>query len=215
MVTSSQPDDRVHREEFNRGLIYTHNRANANTAELHRVVAMLTALSDLLVERGLLDREEIEARKQAAAQALQREYLSQGMGTAMQDFGVSKYQFHLSAEVDCASKIHLCRAACCRLPLALSREDVREGVMQWDPGQPYMIARGEDGFCVHMDRETRGCTVYEQRPIPCRGNDCRQDRRIWLDFDAGVVNPRINDEGWPASLEIEDVEEPGGEHQHG
>lgn len=87
--------------------------------------------------------------------------------------------------------------------------------MQWDPGQPYMIARGEDGFCVHMDRETRGCTVYEQRPIPCRGYDCRQDRRIWLDFDAGVVNPRIYEEGWPASLEIEDVEEPGGEHQHG
>ena len=161
MVTSSQPDDRAP-GGVQPGL--STRPGPTPTPPNCTVVAMLTALSDLLVERGLLDREEIEARKQAAAQALQREYLSQGMGTAMQDFGVSKYQFHLSAEVDCASKIHLCRAACCRLPLALSREDVREGVMQWDPGQPYMIARGEDGFCVHMDCETARRTVYEQRP---------------------------------------------------
>ena len=189
--------------EVQRGLAYTHNRANANTAELHQACAAIHAIGDLLVERGLLGREEVETRKQEASEQLRQRYMAQGMATAMQEFGTSKYQFQHAAEVDCENRIHLCQAACCKLPLALSREDVREGVVQWELGQPYLIAHGTDGYCVHMDRETRGCTVYEQRPIPCRGYDCRQDKRIWLDFEKKVVNPRIYEPDWPACLEAE------------
>ena len=190
-------------DNVRRGLIYAHNRANANTAALHQACATLQALSDLLVERGLLDRAEVEARRQEAAAALRRQYLSQGMATAVQEFGVSTYQFRHEAAVDCENRVHLCRAACCKLPLALSREDVQEGVVQWELGQPYMIAHAADGYCVHMDRETCGCTVYAQRPIPCRGYDCRQDQRIWLDFDNYVINPRVHEPGWPGRLETE------------
>lgn len=39
------------------GLVYTHNRANANTGELHRACATAHAVTELLIERGLLDRE--------------------------------------------------------------------------------------------------------------------------------------------------------------
>lgn len=186
------------------GLVYTHNRANANTTELHKACATIQAIGDLLVERGLLDREEVEARKKAAADELRSNYLAQGMATALQEFGVSKYEFRHEAEVDCENRLHLCRAACCRLPLALSREDVREGIVQWELGQPYMIAHAADSYCVHMDRKTCGCTVYEYRPIPCRGYDCRSDRRIWLDFENGVVNPRVHEADWPACLETEE-----------
>lgn len=189
--------------ELQRGLVYAHNRANANTANLHQSYAAVQAIGELLVERGLLDRDELEAKKQEAAEQLRREYMVQGMGTAMQEFGVSKYQFQHGADVDCASRVHLCRAACCKLPLALSREDVREGVVQWELGQPYMIAHAADGYCVHMDRDTCGCTVYEARPIPCRGYDCRADERIWLDFDNKVINPRIHEPDWPGCLEVE------------
>jgi Fe-S-cluster containining protein len=189
--------------ELQRGLVYAHNRANANTAHLHQSYAAVHAIGELLVERGLLDRHELEAKKQEAAEQLRREYMVQGMGTAMQEFGVSKYQFQHGADVDCASRVHLCRAACCKLPLALSREDVREGVVQWELGQPYMIAHAADGYCVHMDRDTCGCTVYEARPIPCRGYDCRADERIWLDFDNKVINPRIHEPDWPGCLEVE------------
>lgn len=189
--------------EVQRGLVYSHNRVNANTAELHQACAAIHAIGDLLVERGLLDREEVEARKREAAEQLRQRYMAQGMATAMQEFGTSKYQFQHAVEVDCENRDHLCRAACCKLPLALSREDVREGVVQWELGQPYLIAHAADGYCVHMDRHTHGCTVYAQRPIPCRGYDCRDDRRIWLDFDNHVINPRIREPNWPAFLEEE------------
>jgi len=202
-VSKSAATDDSLPSDLIRGLIYMHNRANTNTAELHQACATVHALVELLIERGLLDREALETRRQEAAEGLRRQYLERGMSVAMQEFGVSKYAFQGGAEVDCQNRVHLCRAACCRIPLALSREDVREGVVRWDLGQPYIIARGEDGYCVHLDRETYACTVYVQRPIPCRGYDCRQDKRVWLDFENGVVNPRIHDPDWPACLEAE------------
>ena len=192
-------DQSVH-QELVRGLIYTHNRANANTAEVHHACATIHSLVDLLVERGMIGQEELDARRQAAAEALRRQYVERGMAVAMQEFGVSKYDFQSGAEVDCASRMHLCQAACCKLPLALSKEDVREGVVEWELGQPYIIAHGPDGYCVHLDREAHGCGVYAQRPIPCRGYDCRKDGRIWLDFENGVVNPQIHEPAWPDLL---------------
>jgi hypothetical protein len=183
------------------GLVYTHNRANANTAEVHQACAAIQAIGELLIERGVLDREEVEARQKEAAEQLRQQYLAQGMATAMQEFGVSKYQFQDEAEIDCGNRVHLCKAICCKLPIALSKEDVREGVIQWELGQPYMIAHAADGFCVHADRATCGCTIYEKRPIPCRGYDCREDKRIWLDFENKVVNPLIEESDWPACLE--------------
>jgi hypothetical protein len=182
-----------------RGLLYVHNRANANTGELHRAGSTLDALVDLLVESGVVDRETLETRRDEAAVQLRSDYVERGMAVATQEFGVSKYDFTGGAEIDCEDRIPLCRAACCKLPLALSREDVEEGVIRWDLGRPYMIRHGEDHYCVHMDRETHRCCAYRERPIPCRGYDCRNDKRIWLDFEARVVNPRINEPGWPES----------------
>lgn len=43
-----------------RGLIYTHNRANTNTTEVHQVAATLQALVELLVKQGMVNREELE-----------------------------------------------------------------------------------------------------------------------------------------------------------
>lgn len=187
--------------EMVRGLVYTHNRANANTAQVHEAQATVEAVVDLLVERGVLDREAVQARRQAVAERLRREYFERGMGVALQEFGVSKYRFPGGAQIDCEARLPLCKAACCKLPLALSREDVQEGIVRWELGRPYMIAHGRDHYCAHLNRETQTCGVYANRPIPCRGYDCRQDRRIWLDFEHRVINPLIDDPEWPACLE--------------
>lgn len=184
-----------------RGLVYNHNRANANTAEVHETSALLQAVVELLVERGVLDAGILEERQQAVADKLRRKYVERGMAVAMQEFKSSKYEFQGSAEVDCANRVHLCKAACCRLPLALSKEDVQEGVVRWDLGRPYMIAHGKAGYCVHLDQKGLCCSVYDQRPIPCRGYDCRKDKRIWLDFENKVINSRIDEPAWPESLE--------------
>jgi hypothetical protein len=192
--------DNQQRDELIRGLLYMHNRANANTAQVHEANAAVQALIEVLEDAGVLDRAELEQRWRDARVRLQHEYVDRGMAVAVQEFEVSKYEFAGGPVIDCEARLPLCGAACCKLPLALSAEDVREGVLTWDTGRPYMMARGADHYCVHLDRQTRRCGVYGQRPIPCRGYDCRGDRRIWLDFDARIINPQINDPDWPASL---------------
>jgi hypothetical protein len=187
--------------DVRRGLVYAHNRANANTTAAHEANAALRALVELLLEEGLVDREAFEARRAQSSEQLRREYVERGMAVAMQEFGVSKYEFTGGAEIDCGSRLHLCKAACCRLPFALSKEDVQEGIVKWDLGQPYLNARGGDGYCAHMERGSCRRMVYQQRPIPCRGYDCRNDKRIWLDFEAGVINPRVSEADWPEHLE--------------
>ena len=191
-----------------RGLVYTHNRANANTAQVHQVCATVQAIVDLLVAGGVLDLGALDAKRKETGEDLRRQYLAQGMAVAMQEFTESKYAFRRGAEVDCQARVQLCQAACCRLPLALSKEDVREGIVRWELGQPYMIAHDSDGYCAHFDRETHCCTIYAHRPVPCRGYDCREDERIWLDFDKGVINPQIWEPDWPARLELENTSAP-------
>jgi Fe-S-cluster containining protein len=189
--------------EVLRGLIYAHNRANANTAAAHEATAMLRALVELLVERGVIDGESFQARRDQASEQLRREYLERGMAVAMQEFGVSKYEFKGGAEIDCENRLHLCKAACCRLPFALSKQDVQEGVVKWDLGQPYMNAREAEGYCTHLEKGTCRCTVYQHRPIPCRGYDCRQDKRIWVNFERRVINAHVTDADWPQCLGLQ------------
>ena len=48
--------------------------------------------------------------------------------------------------------------------------------------------------------ETRTCTIWQYRPVPCRGFDCRNDQRIWLDFENRMVNSDIYRDDWPQCL---------------
>jgi Fe-S-cluster containining protein len=68
---------------------------------------------------------------------------------------------------------------------------VEEGIVRWDLGRPYWNLRDATGYCIHNDPEKRCCNIYEARPGPCRSYDCRQDKRIWLDFETMIVNPHL------------------------
>lgn len=107
------------------------------------------------------------------------------------DLGGDKYAA-TPADIPCAELIPLCKAACCRLSFALSTADLDEGIIRWDYGQPYLIRqRASDGFCVHNDPDTRGCTVHAARPRVCRVYDCRRDARIWIDFEQRIPAPHF------------------------
>ncbi|HEY0477350.1 MAG TPA: YkgJ family cysteine cluster protein [Kofleriaceae bacterium] len=107
------------------------------------------------------------------------------------DLGGPKYQTE-SPPVPCAELIPLCHARCCRLSFSLSTEDLDEGVIRWDYGQPYLIAqRASDGYCVHNDPDSRGCTVHAHRPRVCRSYDCRKDPRVWIDYDQRIPAPLV------------------------
>ena len=75
------------------------------------------------------------------------------MGVVYQKPEQDKYSFEGGAGIDCENRLHLCQAACCKLPFALSKQDVEEGVVRWDFSAPYLIAHGPDGYCQHLDQE--------------------------------------------------------------
>ena len=177
------------RDEVASGLRYAHFRADANTSKLLEVASFLYAAIDLLSQKGLLDLTELDQRKKAATSNLVEKFTDRGMGVAYQKPEIDKYTFDRGAKIDCEQRMPLCGAACCKLPFALSKQDVEEGVVRWDFSAPYMIARTPNGYCQHLDQEKKCCSVYEQRPVPCRGYDCREDKRIWLDFEKRAGQP--------------------------
>ena len=63
--------------------------------------------------------------------------------------------------VDCSQRLPICGAVCCKLDFALTLDEVEAGLTKWDLGRPYFIRHGPDGSCVHLDRATKGCGVYD------------------------------------------------------
>ena len=191
------------RQTIAEGLLYTHSRLNTNTSKTLEASAFLYALVELLNEKGLITVEELDERKQAVGQRLLEQFRQSGDGVMLQEPEYDKYTFPHGAQIDCEKRVHLCKASCCRLPFALSKQDIREGIVHWDLGQPYLIDQGADGYCNHMERGACACTIYANRPVPCRGYDCRNDKRIWLDFAQMAPNPDLARPDWPQGVAAE------------
>jgi Fe-S-cluster containining protein len=180
------------RTEIAGGLRYAHSRANANTAKIVDLASFAYAAIEMLVERGLVSIPELDERKKVVSERLVAQLREEGIGAAYQDPELEKYGFEGSVQIDCAGRMHLCKAACCRLRFALSRQDIEEGIVQWDFSHPYFIACGGDGYCHHLDRGAMACSIHAHRPVPCRAYDCRGDARIWSDFEGRVVSPELD-----------------------
>lgn len=178
------------RGEVVQGLRYVHYQLGANTGKALEVSSFLYALTELLIERGIITEKELNERKIVVAKRLKKKFQELGMGAVFQEKEQDKYGFN-DVHIDCESRRHLCNAACCKLSFALSRQDIEEGTVKWDLGHPYMIAKEEDGYCVHLEKTTYRCRIWKNRPVPCRAFDCRADKRIWLDFENMIVNPEL------------------------
>ncbi len=180
-------------KDLSSGLLYTHTRINANTNKNLEAASFLYALIELLSEKGLLTIEELDERKKQVAQRLVKRFVESGMGLMYQDPEYDKYTFNQEAEVDCESRLAVCKAVCCKLPFALSRQDVEEGIIRWEFGRPYLIAHSDDGYCVHLDRNTCKCTVRERRTVPCRGFDSRDNEKwkVWEDYERNILNNEL------------------------
>ncbi len=161
----------------------------------------LSSVIDLLLDRGVLDAEQLaEAidanRRQQAAEATAR-YETDGRLPAWPTVMVRQDdpdQPDLpEVEVDCAARMHICKAVCCTLPFPLSAAEVEAGDVRWDLGHPYVIRHTAEGICTHNDTATGRCGVYDKRPGVCRGYSCAHDDRIWADFDNMVLNHEFLD----------------------
>jgi len=182
-------------DDLSSGLLYTHTRINDNTKKALESSSFLYGLIELLSEKGVITIEELDERKRQVAERLVRRFRESGLGLMYQEPECDKYAFGQEAQVDCRSKLSICKSICCKLPFALSRQDVEEGAIRWEFGRPYLIKHGNDGYCSHLNRDTYRCEVHEKRPVPCRGFDCRENEKwkVWLDYDLAVLNEELAD----------------------
>ncbi len=172
-------------QEFAGGLLYCHHRANTNTSKTLEVAAFAYGLIELLSEA------ELNERKREVGKRLVEQLKDNGMGVMLQQSQTDKYTLENSVQIDCENRVHLCKAACCQLRFALSQQDLEEGIVKWDLAHPYLIARGSDGYCRHLEQGSCWCTIYQHRPLPCRAYDCRNDKRIWADFEQKIVSSEL------------------------
>lgn len=182
-------------EEIERGLRFSHIMMMVNQSQSNETLTAIMAITDLLVAKGVISGEEFTEARAAAAE--QMENISQPR-VRLGNMG-DKYEDARTADIDCAARLHLCQARCCSFNFFLTHQDLEEGVAKWDYGNPYWIKHGEDGYCTHCDGATRGCTIHAQRPHVCRLYDCRNDKRVWIDFEKRIPVPF---EGPPGNIPI-------------
>ncbi len=98
-----------------------------------------------------------------------------------------------AGDIDPAIRCSACEAVCCRLPVLLMPEDrIPSRYVDHDERGVEIVAKGEDGWCAALDRNSMRCTIYELRPWICRGfdvggYDCREQRAAWY----GRTGPQI------------------------
>jgi len=90
------------------------------------------------------------------------------------------------ADVPCGKLVKHCQAKCCSFIFALTKDEVDRGLIKYNRDKPFFIARDDDGFCPHLDRDTLACEVWYDRPLRCRRYDCRDDREVWPDGCPGT-----------------------------
>jgi Fe-S-cluster containining protein len=177
------------------GLRFSNDLGASTQRELRDQKALLYTVVELLMGKGVLHLNELEARRPELAKSLEQSQSARSKVYLVD--APDKYKVEDPPVIDCENRYALCRGSCCRLWFSLSVQDLDERLVKWNYTQPYAIAQGADGRCVHQDRTTYQCGVYQNRPHVCRTYDCRKDKRIWLDFDRRIPNPALDDPNWP------------------
>lgn len=160
-------------------------------ADLLALAARVVALTEEVAARAP-DPAAVEAAVEARTAALRPQIAAaDALGHGRLHLGeeVDKYTVSNADGPPCLELLPICKARCCALVFGLSTQDLDEGIIKWDHGQPYLIRHGDDGRCVHQDRATGACGCYQHRPAPCRSYDCRDDPRIWTDFARRELAP--------------------------
>lgn len=91
----------------------------------------------------------------------------------------------IGEDIDSSVACERCAAVCCRLTVLLMPGDrIDPRLVDIDERGLHRMAKDEDGWCVALDRNTMGCSIYQQRPSICRdfamgGPHCRDERASW------------------------------------
>jgi Fe-S-cluster containining protein len=176
------------RSELEEALRFLNHHTLAGRLERADLAATLTALVETLVAHGLLPQAEYQRRRERALDA-EKQRLEEQPEVRLGE-AVDKYALDNLPDVDCAALMPICQARCCTFSVYCSAQDLDEHVVKWDYSRPYRLRKRDDDYCVHSEVETRRCGIYDKRPAICRTYDCREDKRIWADFDKRILAER-------------------------
>ncbi len=173
--------------QLERSGYFTHSSLSNYAERINEIESFLYGLIDTLLEQKSIDKNLFEgAVKSVQSETLKRkEHFHAGIAVRVngKDQGGKKSQ-----QVNCHERLHICKSACCRLQFALSIEEIEAGNSKWDLGQPYLIRQNSEGCCSHLDGETKRCEIYNDRPGVCRSYSCKEDNRIWKNFENMELN---------------------------
>jgi hypothetical protein len=184
-------------KEVFEGFVASNEKARRSTQMAFSNAVTTRALVEVLASNGLLDEETFTQLRERFAEEVGETFQSAELSSVMSTDTRDKYELDRAdlPQIDCEARLPLCKAACCTMRWALSEQDIVEGVLHWELARPYANRiRESDGLCVHCDPLTKGCGVYEERPVVCRIYTCEHDPRVWLDFEQRVINPDLFDE---------------------
>jgi Fe-S-cluster containining protein len=147
-------------------------------------VALLKRAVASLGQVGVLQRRKIE--KELIRELFPPSQPRQGTGLI-----ISPLNQPQTKRVDCENRLHLCKAACCRIfNVGLTPQEVESDRFDWDPRRPYALQKNRQG-CVHLQGGGCACSIYNNRPRICQTYSCEKDSRIWADFENKVINPEL------------------------
>src|SRR5262245_23785273 len=185
-VMGKDRDGPITRAELERALRFVNLTVTDLREDLLRLAAQVVALTEVVTAR--VGGESVEDAVGATTPARVEEILAadeRSVARLVIADAVDKYEVE-DAAMPCAELMPICHAACCTLDFALSSQDLDEGVVRWDYGRPYIIAQRDDGYCVHNAAGSHACEIHAQRPATCRRYACKDDKRIWDDFDRRI-----------------------------
>lgn len=194
-MAKDDPPEPIQRAELVQALRHANLTVSNLRDEVLQLGAQVVALSNALVAKGVVTDDEIDAPLPDLVTRVRRaDEVTDPIRVELAEGALDKYAVPCP-DIPCAELLPLCKARCCTLVFALSTQDLDEGIVRWEYGRPYRNQRRPDTYCVHNQPGTFGCQVYEHRPAPCRSFDCRNDRRIWLDYEQRIPAPeRIGDD---------------------
>jgi Fe-S-cluster containining protein len=189
------PGDRSADPDADRGLRAALLAIEELRGDVFQLAGRMVALEEELMRRvPEAERAAFEAALDARTPELVKQIEAadvRASGRVMMGEPIDKYAVPPIADggPPCLELLPICGARCCSLDVPLTSQDLDEGIVRWDHGNPYLLKQEADRHCTHLSRSGAGCTCYQHRPAPCRQYDCRADRRIWVDYEKKILVP--------------------------
>lgn len=182
---SINPSAQELEQQMTRGAYFVHTAITRQAERLNESEAFLYGLIDALMDSGAVDADSLRAKVAAVREEVRKKGEQFTAGVLLRQDPPTE---PIAPEINCAERLPICKAACCRLSFALSVAELEAGHVRWDIGRPYMIRHNGQGRCVHLQEGSCACGVYADRPRVCKVYSCKADKRIWTDFEGMVLN---------------------------